>query len=252
MDQTSRPQATSLTGRHLALLFGPLALSSFDQHAFAELRKTLVRSKQHAWVLHTLADLPRLVDAAPAGVNGGASSLAPIRDLANALHTGQPLLTPFPLPNALLVPLTVVSQLIQYASYLERTSTDLGDGIDPFTTPRRNHREAAGLCTGLLSAMAVSCADSREDFQRQGAVAIRLAWLVGAFVDAQDALPENGPSRSFSVAWQSPADEEAMLRMVERSPEVGGARMTPWLCALGRPKEFHSLIGDIGVCFCVL
>jgi hypothetical protein len=188
------------------LLFGPLALS-FDAATVAQLRQNIIDNTNYRWMLHVLADLPQqwgmIVGDLPELED--AVGRAQVEDLAEAFQIGKPLDTPFPLPNKLLIPLVVLSHLTQYASYLERSNIEADDRVDIFAGSKAN-REAVGFCTGLLSAIAVSCSGSKEQFHTYGAAAVRLGMLVGVVVDAHD----GSSSRSLSVAWSSAESHEKM------------------------------------------
>lgn len=201
------------------LLFGPLVLS-FDQAAFEHLRKTIVNSEEHRWALEVLSSLPQyyttIVHAFP-GING--RNEVQLEDLKGALQSGKPLATSFPLPNALLIPLVMVLHLTEYSRFLHQTSEELESGIDPFDASRHN-KETVGFCTGLLSAMAVSSAGSREEFRKYAAVAVRLGLLVGMVVDAQDISSAQGPSKSISASWNSAQKREDARRIMDEFPQV--------------------------------
>lgn len=94
--------------------------------------------------------------------------------------TASPL--PERLPNIVLTPLVVLAQLAQYAQYVEVAHVDAGLGCDRWN-PQLPHSETLGFCTGSLSALTVSSASNKADFQTFGAVAVRLAALIDAFVD---------------------------------------------------------------------
>ncbi|KAI0902041.1 hypothetical protein F4806DRAFT_502023 [Annulohypoxylon nitens] len=198
------------------LLFGPLALS-FDEAAFAQVRKNVVENEDSRWVIDTVAEFPQIWKSLTTTIPSlkTASGLKQLEDLSDAFRTGRPLETPFPLPNKLLIPLVIVSHLTQYATFL-RNSTE-GEHVDPFTTSKTN-RETLGLCTGLLSAFAVSSSGNSEQFKKYAAVAVRLAMLIGTVVDAQDAATE--PSKSLSAAWSSAESGEELKRIVKNFPET--------------------------------
>ena len=104
-------------------------------------------------------------------------------------------------PNIVLTPLCVISQLAAYNRYLGLSHTDSGGRQDTKAHPLAN-TETAGFCTGLLAALAVSLSATQTELERHGATAVRLAMLIGAIVDAQDAL--DGGSTSFSTVWRKP------------------------------------------------
>lgn len=209
----------------LVLLFGPLALS-FDDAAFTQIRKTVIETEHYRWILEIIAGLPqcwKTITAALPSLQAG-PGLKQLEGLKYAFLTKQPLETSFPLPNTLLMPLVVICHLTQYVAFLERTKLELDDRIDLFAASKRN-METLGLCTGLLSALAVSSADSKENFSKYGAVAVRLSMLIGMVVDAQNAASGLEMSKSLSTAWNSVESGEEMLRILKNFPEV---RTTPF------------------------
>ena len=111
--------------------------------------------------------------------------------------------------NILLSPLVVAVQLTQYAKYQEGKDSREFSNI-----------ETLGFCTGLLSALAVSCSRNLEELEKYGAVAIRLAMLIGAVVDAQDAMSEHGPSGSIAASWTSPGAISDLAAVLKAFPDV--------------------------------
>lgn len=109
------------------------------------------------------------------------------------------------LPNTLLVPLVVLTQLLQFETYIRQQHDCIDSVLEEL---RRRKVRALGFCTGLLCAYVVGTSFTREDFERYGAVAIRLATLIGAAVDAFDT--ENGRAISFAVKWQTPEQGEQL------------------------------------------
>jgi hypothetical protein len=210
-------------GRTL-LLFGSLALS-FDAAAFSQLCKTVVETEDHSWILKTIVELPQCWDAVTAALGVPTSQAEAgrrqLEDLGDAFQTGKPLETLFPLPNKVLVPLVVISQLIQYAAFLSCTSSEPDHRIDHFASSTQN-TETLGFCTGLLSAFAVSSACSKEEFIKYGAVAVRLGMIVGMVAD-MDVLDKDtalGASKAISTEWASAETFEEMLRILKDYPDV--------------------------------
>ena len=129
--------------------------------------------------------------------------------------------TASPLPerllNIVLTPLVVLAQLAQYAQYVEVAHVDAGLGCDSWS-PQLRHSETLGFCTGFLSALTVSSASNQVDFQTFGAVAVRLAALIGAFVDAEDGRVTT--STSLSAAWNTPEQGEELKVAVVEDPDA--------------------------------
>ncbi|KAI0382686.1 hypothetical protein F5Y04DRAFT_287742 [Hypomontagnella monticulosa] len=205
-----RERLRSLPRGPTTLLFGSLTLS-FDEVIFAELRRTVVENEEFRWAIETIAEFPQIWSSLTASVPGlnTESALKQLEDLSDAFRTGRPLETSLPLPNKLLIPLVVISHLTQYATFL-RNSTEEVD-IDPFGVYEAD-RTTLGLCTGLLSAFAVSSSNSSVQFKKYAAVAVRLAMVIGAVVDAQDEATKS--SKSLTVAWTTAKGEEELRRIV--------------------------------------
>jgi hypothetical protein len=135
--------------------------------------------------------------------------------LKNWLVTGTFEQTPRPLPNIILTPLVVITHLTQYWQYLQQNRQNLPQH-DDLHACFTHDAETLGLCTGLLSAAAVSSSQSEAELKHYGAVAVRLGMLIGGVVDAQDISTDlEGESKSFSIVWKSPelgADVDRILK----------------------------------------
>ncbi|KAL9639049.1 MAG: hypothetical protein Q9164_001184 [Protoblastenia rupestris] len=199
------------------LLFGPQALS-FQEDSFHLLKSDVLDDAENRWILDTIAELPTylqtLLEKSPKlQVISGVKLL---EDLNDWFSTGKIPPASSHLPNVILSPLVVLSQLTQYSKYLK-----LAHGGEQNLYGSHNRRtETVGFCTGLLSALAVSSADSWTEFQQYGAVAVRLAALIGALVDAQDALGEHGESTSFATVWNSNQTKTEIARILQQFPEA--------------------------------
>ncbi|WQF85464.1 Putative Acyl transferase domain superfamily, phosphopantetheine binding ACP domain, thiolase [Colletotrichum destructivum] len=190
------------------LLFGPLALS-FDQGALDRLCEVVSGNGEYSWILDTLASLPEQWESITASIPSLKQAdprlkkqLQDMRDTFQASKSWPD--NGYPLPNTLLVPLAVAYQMTQYAAFINHTTG--------WTRLASADTETLGLCTGLLSAFAVSSAGgNKELFAKYGAVAMRLGLLVGMVVDEQDSLE---PARSISVAWNSAEGGEEARRIL--------------------------------------
>ena len=202
------------------LLFGPQALS-FQEESFHQLKSIILAEAENGWILDAIAELPAYMklfsDRFPKlQAIPGVDLLEALNDWFKA-DKNSPLSSQ--LPNILLSPLVVLSQLTQYSKYVRLTHPAPGHKQTPYTSHSQK-TETVGFCTGLLSALAVSSAADQAQFQRYGAVAIRLATLIGAFVDAQDVLGKHGESKSFATVWNSYESSIEMSRILQQFPEV--------------------------------
>ena len=217
------------------LLFGPQALS-FPEESFQRLRSALTEHPDNAWMRKVITELPdctrRYSEQFPKLRATPAATLQEsLRDWLDDDEGATPTASTS-LPNALLTPLVVLDQLAQYAQYVQLSHVELGLGSDLYGRQPRRIR-TLGFCTGLLSALAVSSASTQAEFQKYAAVAVRLAALVGAVVDAEDATGQYGESKTFSAAYHSPKQEIELQSILQKFPEVGNVPSI--VSALGRP-----------------
>ena len=204
------------------LLFGSQALS-LDEASTHQLRSTLLNTPVFEWALDAIVDLPRhwddLCKAVPNLRHVPGQQL--LEDLKYWTETGKFREASFPLPNILLTPLVVITHLTQYETLLEMDRKESSESHELLASEKHD-TETLGLCTGLLSAAAVSCAEDLMHFHHYSAVAVHLAMVVGALIDAQDRLVGvDGASNSFSTAWSSPEIGSEMTKILKRFPDVG-------------------------------
>lgn len=205
------------------ILFGPQILS-FKEESLEELRMTLSNGTSLHWILEAVEDLPRCwntitqnfpkLSALP-----GENLLADLNDwLKNGRYKTQ---GDFNLPNLVLTPLVVITQLAQYWRFLKLNHKVDAENGDLQASIIQRNTETLGFCTGLLSAFAVSCSSDEHGLKRYGAAVIRLAMLIGAIVDAQDASDDvRGRAISYTLAWASEEQGAEMRRIIDEYPEV--------------------------------
>jgi len=214
VDRLSHP------GGNTVLLFGPQALS-FDEDAFQALRTKLLATKDHQWILDTITgftkclnliakDFPKLMG----------TTRKQLENLNNWFKTGDISANDVVLPNTLLTPLVIITQLVQYTRYLDVSHPEAANRGEDLYALSKSNTETLGFCTGLLSALAVSSSNSKEQFQKYGAVALRLGLLIGMVVDAQETSSEAGQSKSLAVVWQSDEAGEEVTQILKKFPEV--------------------------------
>jgi len=200
------------------LLFGPQALS-FQEQSFHHLRSAIHSHRDNDWMRTVVAELPRYVELFSQKIKKlqPSPALELLQSVAEWLDSDTPSPVPERLPNTILTPLVVLGQLAQYTQYVEVAHVDAGLGSDRWS-PQLRRSETLGFCTGVLSALAVSSASNKADFQTFGAVAVRLATLIGAFVDAEDGDGRHAKSKSLSAAWNTPEQGEELKAIVAEDP----------------------------------
>ena len=194
------------------LIFGPQCLSLQD-HSFSHLRSAICGNRDNDWMRKVIEELPRHVELFSSKIQGRLpnSALELLRTLGDWVESDTPFPEPTKIPNTVLTPLVVLDQLAQYTRYVEIAHVEGGLGTDCWSL--QPHRSATlGFCTGILSALVVSSAASKADFQTYGAVAVRIAALIGSVVDANDV--ESAKALSFSTAWNTPEQGEILRAVV--------------------------------------
>ena len=140
------------------LLFGPQALS-FSQESLKTLRTVLTESEDYQWILDTISELPSrwntLMTTFPKLQEIPGEKL--LHDLNSWLRTGDGEQATSQLPNILLTPLVVLTQLTQFSRYLSLSLSNASvQAQDLHTAFVQRNVETVGFCTGLLSASVVS------------------------------------------------------------------------------------------------
>ncbi|KAL4936283.1 hypothetical protein BDV06DRAFT_228045 [Aspergillus oleicola] len=215
------PSLSSTKVENLILIFGPQDPNLNDAY-LQSLRATLLDSPFLQWVVQTLLQLPqewqRIASIHPElGSFQGQKYLQLLNDWVRKGTLPSNL---FPLPNILVTPLVVTTQLAQYTTLLEqiRPSITL---YEPLSGILKHDTQTAGLCTGLLSSAAVASSATLAELETHGAAAIRMATAIGALVDAGDTEVEDGDKwQSLAVGWTAQVAETELGRIVEQFPDA--------------------------------
>ncbi|KAI0204033.1 hypothetical protein F4808DRAFT_475527, partial [Astrocystis sublimbata] len=165
------------------LLFGP-QVTTWTQQNISALRRALADNPDLDWLrlsLMSLGPLEHILSISedeellvPAGLQ---RDISLIGDIASCNVD----LEPQPLSNTVRAPLTVAFQF-HYLLELARSHDPSGAAII------KQCKSSQGFCLGFLTAAAFSLSKSRLDFERNANIAIRLATLIGAVIDAEDAV----------------------------------------------------------------
>ncbi|KAJ5964489.1 type I iterative polyketide synthase [Penicillium vulpinum] len=205
----------------LTLIFGPQDPDIGSQH-LDSLRTELLKTPHLQWIVDLLTKLPQewpAISTAHPELQAfqGQKYLQLLSEWVRRGVLPQNL---FPLPNILVTPLVVTTQLVQYTKFLEQ--------INPNITRDNSLREllkidteTAGLCTGLLSSAAVASSRTLAELEKHGAAAIRMAIGIGALVDAGDTEVEDGDKwQSLAVGWTTQTAEANLYSIMEHFPEA--------------------------------
>lgn len=206
------------------LLFGSLSFS-FDSAAFTTLFNSISSNSSLEWAHETISELQHhwqsvsdLIGLKSDDVEHGRKQIV---DAVNAFKTGSSSGLEFPLSNKVLVPLIVLYQLEQYASFISNSSAETDERSNHLST-LTGKTETLGFCTGLLAAFAISSSQTRDDFRKYGAVAVRLGLVVGAIADLPIQGPhiEPGPARCIGAEWKTRAKSEDVAVILNEFPGV--------------------------------
>ncbi|MCJ1394621.1 hypothetical protein MMC18_007501 [Xylographa bjoerkii] len=208
-------------------IFGP-HIGTFTKQAMDKLVRPISQGSHREWILEATGGLSSYWEALTEKIpeiGAAIPGLKQLGDFDSWLRHGQAdMAQDAQLPNIIITPLVVLIQLTQYWQYLELTqnsaSGDLhADLIAQQQQSGKNGKfESLGFCGGMLGALAVASAHNRQELEKYASVAVRLAMLLGAMVDARnvwDTARGKGGSVSFAVAWISPKQGEDVLRIIE-------------------------------------
>ncbi|KAK2748181.1 Type I Iterative PKS [Myotisia sp. PD_48] len=210
---------SSLSRGSTVLLFGPQALT-FDEQSFNRLKSSLLDTPDNRWILDVIFELPEFwkLAARLIPVLGSIDGEGLLNHWIDSFKQAQISQKIIPLPNIILTPLVVIIHLTQYLKCWDCIHASMDDVQTPEITSSAKCK-SLGFCTGVLSATAISISTTKTQLQMNGAVAIRLAMLIGALVDAHD-VGQHGDSKSLSVTWPSADSHATMLEILEQFPEA--------------------------------
>jgi len=141
-----------------------------------------------------------------------------VQDLLDWLKHGEmPTRADVP-PNVLTMPLTIIIHVVQFLHYIhsEAEKSSYGQILENVKAGG-----VQGFCTGLLTAIAVACSKDEESVNELGAVALRLALCIGAYVDLDGAFADQPlETSSIAVRWKSEKGREMISETLKDYPNV--------------------------------
>ena len=184
-------------------------------HSLAQLRYVLISEPHLSPIVSAIHELPTLWKQLVAFTPSlGQTDCPHSIQLLNAWIQGNASISFEDSPsNSLSAFLTIISHITQYYDFLKR-----GENLS-----HKVLREAVGargfqgFCVGLLSAIVLHCAQSEDKIGTLGAVALRLAFCVGVFVDADQACNETA---TLLVRCAENLEFSAIKEIIDRQPEV--------------------------------
>ncbi|KAF2232213.1 hypothetical protein EV356DRAFT_578621 [Viridothelium virens] len=214
-------------------VFGPY-IGTFTKQALDKLVQPISQSSHREWVLEATAGLSNYWEALTKKmpeIDAAIPGLKQLTELDSWIRHGHAdIPQDAPLHNMIISPLMTLIQLTQYWQYLELTQdSSRGDVHADLVHQQQqsgnsNKFESLGFCHGMLEAFAVASAHNREELEKYGSVAVRLAMLLGALVDAHnvwDTSRGKGDTVSLAVAWVSPKQDEEVAHIIDTlSPDT--------------------------------
>ncbi|QUC19081.1 uncharacterized protein UV8b_03322 [Ustilaginoidea virens] len=222
MARTATQTSASPVARTL-LLFGPGAMT-FDEAYFGRIAEFVQSDPASQWAPQTLQDVASnwalLCEEIPNLQKS--QGLIHAEKLIQWLRTGAvtPASTVASLPNAILGPLVVIAQLVEYLQHLDSSTPDGLDRGKSFHVPPPDKTETVGCCLGVFSALVVSSSSSWSQFCHNAAAVVRIVFILGALSDAQDAADESGPSMSLVAFWRGGQSLNDLDRILAKFPEA--------------------------------
>ncbi|KAJ5609199.1 type I iterative polyketide synthase [Penicillium herquei] len=216
-------QGTSfIFGGHI----GPQTKNSLQK----EVRK-IANGPNGGWILDTLAGMPRYWEAVTQKIPEVTSSMQGSRLLAdleswfrNGPESVDELNPDAELPDFWLGILMVAIQLDQYWRYLESRLAD--KAVDDLQAELTNEGkvEVVGFCAGMIAGVAIASSHTRQEFEKYGAVALRIAALMAVLVVATEESTKamgKGRSVSLATAWRTRKQGDDLKRIVSKlSPDA--------------------------------
>lgn len=205
-------QAPAVATEETLLVFGP-CIPKLLPASLADLRTSIKQNPKLGFLVPIVKSLPQFWEETIetncpwlAQLPGAKEHLSQLLLLLDA-DPASPLKPPEGLRNLLLVPLTVISQIVEH--------TQLG-----------HQGPALGFCVGFLATAAVACSRGGAELERWTVTALRLAICIGAVVDLDEHLETEGypnsPQRSsaWSVRWMLPSQKAFLEETLQSLPQV--------------------------------
>ena len=215
-------------------------------------QQSLVGNSRLAGFIDAINGLPKIWEALSKGDDRlkAVSGRETIEALQQFVQRGRFPTIPEASNNALFSSLTVIFEIIEYFNFLEN-----GNSHDEIL----KNAESAGIqgfCTGFLAAAALASSKDEDEIVQNAAVALRLAFAVGAFVDLA-AFSEK--FACLTARWRDAGDEHHVQEVLKQYPTVSQCSETLSykyshpskgirLCRTGREKCNNHHIQSDSIC----
>lgn len=207
----------------ILLLFGPGAMT-LDEAYYNRILSFMKESSKSQWALDAIDDIenywgsvceliPRLEQVS--GVSDAQRLAGWIRKGAIPSQS-----TVSNLPNSILGPLVIISQLAEYIQYITSSLKASQSETNKFHKPSKTNTETVGCCLGVFSALVVSSSSSWSQFHHNASAVLRTVFILGALSDVQDTDDKFGSSVSLIAFWRGGRSLSDLEKALEKHPEV--------------------------------
>ena len=197
------------------IVFGSLNIwpSAEEQQ---ELRRSILQQDHLSQVREAICRLPEVWETLLANDTGldTVQGAAAAEQLATWVSSGGALSRGTTQNNILSLPLTILSHLCEYMTYLQQTGFSHSTILEHVVKAGG----VQGFCAGLLSALAVAGSRDEGSVGLHGALSVRLAFATGAYVDL-DSL-RNGQTSCLALRWKSPNSLASIQNVLEKYNSV--------------------------------
>ncbi|KAK9327489.1 hypothetical protein V1520DRAFT_374617 [Lipomyces starkeyi] len=205
------------------LLFGPGAMG-LDKAYFYRILAFVKDDPACQWAVHAMEDAESSWDALSTAIPKLQETprATHARRLTDWVRTGftDAEATVANLPNAILGPLVVLAQLVEYLQYAASwAQVDHGDRT-AFHVSSAAQTETGGCCLGVFSALVVSYSASWAQFRHNAAVVLRSVFVLGALSDAYDSSDVAGSFISLIAFWRGGQSVSDLKKVLEKVPGV--------------------------------
>ncbi|KAI9687136.1 MAG: Type I Iterative PKS [Bathelium mastoideum] len=203
-----------MAGPPSMVVFGPLSSLPKPQE-FARLKDILNHDKALRPLLESVSQLHALWELLVEGepdLHGVSGELA-AKQLADWTSNPPQSTSIGEQGNIVTLPMTIISQIAQYFNYLQMSEK----GVDHGTIIANASKGGGiqGCCAGLLCALAVASARTKEEIARNAIPAVEMAFCIGAYIDLDQArIPINSKSSTIAIRWKPATQLQDIERVI--------------------------------------
>uniref|UniRef100_A0A0B7KIC6 Uncharacterized protein n=1 Tax=Bionectria ochroleuca TaxID=29856 RepID=A0A0B7KIC6_BIOOC len=213
---------TAMASKNL-LLFGPGALT-LDEAYYNRILSFMKGKSKSQWALDAIDDIGNYWESVCELIPKleQVSGMSDAQRLADWIRKGiiPSKSTVSNLPNSILGPLVIISQLVEYIQYITSSSKSSHNETNKFHKPSKTNTETVGCCLGVFSALVVSSSSSWRQFHHNASAVLRTVFILGALSDLQDTDDKSGPSVSLIAFWRGGRSLSDLEKALEKHPEA--------------------------------